>query len=92
MTNNYVEPDHVPNTAAPVNVLFEKHGKSLWRDEYELPPRPKEDILRFKPSNEEELWQNLVWDQCPPQHQWRIVAILKKWWDCNAEKGLCRPI
>lgn len=60
VTNNYVEPDYVPGLASTVDVLFKEHGKSLWVEGNELPLRPSNNVLQFRPENDDELQRKLV--------------------------------
>ena len=91
VTSKYKEPDCIPDPMGDLEILFKEHGKPLWANKQELPPR--NDLILFDQSkHDKELHQNLQWKDCPTEHQQEIKEIILEYWDVFAEEGVRNPI
>jgi hypothetical protein len=90
LTSEYRDPAYLPDTAEGIDIIFQEFGKSLWREKHKLPPR--NDVLKYTPTDMKEIERNLKWHDCPQTHKRDIMDILTEYWDVFAEQGLRHPI
>ena len=91
VTSQYKEPDCIPDPMGELEVLYGDHGKPLWANKQELPPR--DDLISFDDQrHQEELQKNLQWKDCPEKYRTEIKSIILDFWDVFAEEGVRNPI
>ena len=88
--STYVEPEGLPDPSEGLECLHRPMGCSLWRER--LPPGKRADIIRFQPSDEQQLNKNINWTGCTEELKRMVLPIIKEYWDVFAEEGLRNPI
>jgi hypothetical protein len=74
-----------------LDVIFEQHGNTVWKERHDLPPRD-DLILRDPVLHQAQLDKNFPIGACPPEHQESILSIIKEFWDVFDEAGLRNSI
>jgi Reverse transcriptase (RNA-dependent DNA polymerase) len=70
-----------------MELLYNTYGPSLRHQTSALAPR--DDIIIFSPyKDQQELDNNIRWQQCPTALRYPILQIIKDYWDVFCEEGL----